>query len=138
MKVLKFVTLLVTLITVQMNELKAQNPEIIVQKNLDAYNDRNLTTFMSYFSDDIKLVNFSDQSVVAEGKEGIEKLYGNLFEQSPQLHSNILKRMILGNKVIDHESITGRKGVAEAIELIMVYEIKDNKIYKMTVIRPNA
>lgn len=121
-----------------MNELKAQNPETIVQKNLDAYNNRNLSAFMSYFADEIKLINFSDQSVVADGKVAIEKLYGNLFEQSPQLHSNIIKRMILGNKVIDHESITGRKGVAEAVELIMVYEIKDNKIYKMTVIRPNS
>lgn len=45
--------------------------------------------------------------------------------------------MVMGNKVIDHESIIGRKGSSETIELIMVYEVKDSKIFKMSVIRPN-
>jgi len=117
---------------------KAQDVEKIVQANLDAYNNRNLNEFMSYFSDDAKLIQFSDQKILAEGKVALEKLYGDLFEQSPALHSTILKRIVLGNKVIDHESITGRKGANEAIELIMIYEVKDSKIFKMTVLRPNT
>lgn len=119
-----------------MTSIHAQNPESVVQSNLNAYNNRNLEVFMSYFTDDIVLVNFSDQKTVAEGKTAIENLYRNLFEQSPKLHSTILKRMVLGNKVIDHESITGRKGSAEAVELIMIYEVKEDKIFRMTVIRP--
>jgi len=117
---------------------KAQDAEKIVQANLDAYNNRNLKEFMSYFSDDVKLIQFSNQKILAEGKSSVERLYGDLFEQSPALHSTILKRMVMGNKVIDHESITGRKGATEAIELIMIYEVKDFKIFKMTVLRPNT
>lgn len=128
-----------TLLILCMNiTTKAQDAEKIVQANLDAYNNRNLKEFMSYFSDDVKLIQFSDQKILAEGKVVIEKLYGDLFEQSPALHSTILKRMVMGNKVIDHESITGRKGATEAIELIMIYEVKDSKIFKMTVLRFNT
>lgn len=119
-----------------MKNIQAQNAEKVVQRNLNAYNAREIKAFMAEFTDDIKLINFSDQKIITEGKSAIEKLYSELFEQSPSLHSTILKRMVLENKVIDHESITGRKGNAEAIELIMIYEVKDDKIYKMTVIRP--
>jgi hypothetical protein len=43
--------------------------------------------------------------------------------------------MVIGNKVIDHESIVGRNGVVEPIELVLIYEIQNNKILKITVIR---
>ncbi len=135
MKNLKY-TLVICLTLLSMKNIQAQNAEMVVQRNLNAYNAREIKAFMAEFTDDIKLINFSDQKIIAEGKSAIEKLYSELFEQSPSLHSTILKRIVLGNKVIDHESITGRKGNAEAIELIMIYEVKDDKIYKMTVIRP--
>lgn len=135
MKNLKY-TLVICFTLLSMKNIQAQNAEMVVQRNLNAYNAREIKAFMAEFTDDIKLINFSDQKIIAEGKAAIKKLYSELFEQSPKLHSTILKRMVLGNKVIDHESITGRKGNAEAIELIMIYEVKNDKIYKMTVIRP--
>ena len=134
----KHVTFLVTLFSVSwsMNQLHAQNAESTVQANLNAYNARDIETFMNYFTDDVKLVNFSDSRTIADGKPAVRKLYTELFEQSPKLHSTILKRIVMGNKVIDHESITGRKGSAEAVELIMIYEVKEDKIFRMTVVRP--
>jgi hypothetical protein len=138
MHVFKKIFTIILLILCMSITAKAQDAEKIVQANLDAYNNRNLNEFMSYFSDDAKLIQFSDQKILAEGKVALEKLYGDLFEQSPALHSTILKRMVFGNKVIDHESIIGRKGANEAIELIMIYEVKDSKIFKMTVLRPNT
>jgi hypothetical protein len=90
---------------------------------------------MSYFADSISLVNFSDQKIVAKGKEEIKALYKGLFESSPTLHSTILKRMVLGNKVIDHESIVGRKGSADTLEIVLIYEVEGGKIIKMTTVR---
>lgn len=119
------------------NRMMAQTalPESIVQKNLDCYNNRDLEGFMSYFADSISLVNFSDQKIVAKGKEEIKALYKGLFESSPTLHSTILKRMVLGNKVIDHESIVGRKGSADTLEIVLIYEVEGGKIIKMTTVR---
>lgn len=109
--------------------------EQIVQANLDYYNKRDLEGFMSYFSADIKLYNFADNKLVIEGLEQCRKVYKELFDLSPKLHSTILKRIVFDNKVIDHESIVGRRGTDDVFEIVLIYEVKDNKIFKMTTIR---
>ena len=114
---------------------QTRTPEEIVQENLDFYNQRNLEGFMSSFTDSIALFTFGKTEPVAKGKEAIRNLYKGLFDASPKLHSTILHRSIIGNKIIDHESIVGRKGSNVPIELVMVYEVSDDKIVRMTVVR---
>lgn len=101
-------------------------PEQIVQKNLDYYNARDIDGFMSLMADDIKFYNFSDGKVTITGLDECRKFYSELFDLSPELHSN---------KVIDHECITGRNGSSMPVELVLIYEVKDNLIYKVTVMR---
>jgi hypothetical protein len=115
----------------------AQNLSVeqVVQSNLEAYNNRDLEQFMSWFSEDVELYSFSEMKLVASGKPAIKKLYKELFEASPELHSTILKRIVFDKKVIDHESIVGRKGSKDILEIVMIYEVKDGKIFKMTSIR---
>ena len=114
---------------------QTRTPEEIVQENLDFYNQRNLEGFMSSFTDSIALYTFGKAEPVAQGKEAIRNLYKGLFDASPKLHSTILHRSVVGNKVIDHESIIGRKGSDVPIELVMIYEVLGDKIVRMTVIR---
>ena len=118
-----------------MNFAQNLSVEQVVQSNLEAYNKRDLEKFMSWFSEDVELYSFSEMKLVASGKPAIEKLYKELFEASPNLHSTILKRIVFDNKVIDHESIVGRKGSKDILEIVMIYEVKDGKIFKMTSIR---
>ncbi|NBR14264.1 MAG: steroid delta-isomerase [Crocinitomicaceae bacterium] len=118
-----------------MNFAQNLSSEQIVQSNLEAYNNRDLERFMSWFSDDIALYSFGEMKLLASGKPAIEKLYKELFEASPKLHSTILKRIVFENKVIDHESIIGRKGSSDVLEIVMIYEVKDGKIFKMTSIK---
>lgn len=107
----------------------------VVQANLDAYNAHDLEKFMSFFSEDISLVDFNSGKVTASGIDQIRAIYEPYFKASPELHSTILKRISYDNKVIDHESITGARGVAEAFEILLIYEVCEDKICKMTVIR---
>jgi hypothetical protein len=111
------------------------DPEKIVQYNLEQYNQRNIETFMACFRNDIELYNFGIKEPVAVGLQAIKSRYTDLFAASPHLHSTILKRMVVGNKVIDHESIRGRMGSSEILELVMIYEVTDGKITRMTSIR---
>lgn len=37
--------------------------------------------------------------------------------------------------VIDHEYITGARGSKEAFEIVLIYEVDNDKIIKMTAIR---
>ncbi len=109
--------------------------EQVVQQQLETYNNRDIDGFMALFSDNVRLYNHVDGKLLADGKEAVRKLYVNLFEKSPKLHSELTNRMVLGNTVIDHEKITGRMGNDDAIELIVIYELTDLKISKVTVIR---
>ncbi len=111
------------------------DPEKVVQANLDAYNNRDIEEFMSYFSEDILVRNFDTGVTSAEGRQAVRQIYKRLFEASPNLHSKILKRTVFDNKVIDHEYITGRNGSPEPLELVLVYEVRDGEIFRISVMR---
>jgi len=116
--------------------LNAQkSAEEIVQSNLDAYNNLDIDEFMAYISDDIEVYEFDSKKLSIKGAEACRKVYTELFEQSPNLHSTILKRIVFDNKVIDHEYIVGRRGSDTAIELVLIYEVKEEKIYRISVMR---
>ncbi len=119
------------------NMVQAQTltPEQVVQKNLDYYNQRDIEGFMSLFSSAIQFFNFGDSVAYISGLYACRKVYQGLFDKSPQLHSVIIRRIVFGNMVIDHESISGRMGSDALTELVLMYEVNDGKIYKVTVIR---
>ena len=50
----------------------------------------------------------------------------NARDLAPGLHATIVNRMVLGNKVIDHERVVGIKEVP--IEAVAVYEVADGLI----------
>jgi hypothetical protein len=110
-------------------------PEQVVQKNLECYNNRDIAGFMECFSADISLYTFPDPEPTLEGLEAIQKFYKQLFEASPKLHSTILKRILFNNKVIDHESIIGRQGSDVPLEIVVIYEVTEGKIFRLTAIR---
>jgi hypothetical protein len=58
-----------------MNFAQNFSVEQVVQSNLEAYNNRDLEKFMSWFSEDVELYSFSEMKLVASGKPAIEKLY---------------------------------------------------------------
>ena len=111
------------------------SPEQVVQENVDYYNARDIDGFMTAFSEDIALYNFSELLPSLVGREQVREFYAELFQLSPQLYSTIIKRITFDNKVIDHESITGRKGSSDIIELVLIYEVKKDKICKITVMK---
>lgn len=116
---------------------KAQNilPEQVVQVQLEAYNEGDIDKFMSVFHQEAELWNLGDEKPIAEGWENLKAIYSNLFEKSPNLHSEVINRTKIGNKIIDYEKITGRNNSNEALFLIMIYEIKDEKIYRAFSVR---
>jgi len=104
------------------------SPEFIVQKQLDAYNARDIDAFMTTYSKDIKLYNFPN-SLRSKGKEAMKKSYSNYFKNTPNLNCTILKRIIKGNKVIDHELITAN---GDTFKAVAIYEVKNGVINKVT------
>lgn len=109
--------------------------EQIVQHNIEAYNARDIDAFMSDFDTSILMYNFGSEKPSARGLEEVRSIYTNLFERSPNLFSKIKKRIVFDNKVIDHEVITGRLGKKETVEMVLIYEVENEKIIKITAIK---
>lgn len=109
-------------------------PEDIVQKQLDAYNSRDIDTFIAMHAPDAELYAFSEKKPFVKGEKQIRATYAEIFKTSPNLNSKLLHRIVLGNKVIDHEEITGRKGV-DILEFIAIYEVNKTAITKAHFIR---
>jgi len=105
------------------------NPETIIQKQVEAYNSRNISTFIECHDPDIKLYNFGESIPYAIGRSKLKEIYGAVFDTSPNLNTKIIKRMVMGNTVIDHEVVTGRKGV-DLSEIIAIYEVENDLIVK--------
>jgi len=110
-----------------------QAPAQIVQAQLDAYNRRDLEAFLSFYADDAQIIDYPDQ-VLAPGKDAMRERYRKLFEPAPDLHAAILNRIAFDRFVIDQEKVTGRAD-GQPIEAVAVYEIRDGKIARVTLLR---
>ncbi|WOD42434.1 nuclear transport factor 2 family protein [Hwangdonia lutea] len=113
------------------NSKTTSNPEAIVNKQLEAYNKRDIDAFVNTYSTDIKLYKFPN-SLMSEGQDALKKQYESMFEKTPDLNAEIVNRMVLGNKVIDKEKVTANGNIFYAIA---IYEVKNGKINKVTFIQ---
>jgi hypothetical protein len=96
------------------------NPVDVVQRQLEAYNARDLEAFMAMYTDDVRLFRMPTREPTTVGKQAMREVYRQRFA-SPDLHAEILSRTVLGNKVIDHERIVGIRETA--VEAVAVYEV---------------
>ena len=104
------------------------NPEAVVQRQLEAYNARDLERFLAEFHDDVELYRPPAAEPAIVGKAAFGNFYATQRFNRPGLHADVLNRMVLGNKVVDHERICG---VGEAFDVVIVYEVIDERIRRV-------
>lgn len=105
-----------------------QKPEEIVQKQVEAYNSRDIDVFLSFYSEDVKIYSFPN-SLESEGKQAMRNNYANFFKNAKILNCKIKNRIIYNDKVIDEEEVTYND---KKFGAVAIYEIKNNKIVKVT------
>ena len=108
-------------------------PTDIVQGQIDALNRRDLEGLLSFYSDDSQVVEYPDR-VLMSGKEAMREHFRKAFEPAPQLHATILQRIAFDRFVIDQQKITGRAD-GQIVEAVMIYEIRDGRIARATILR---
>jgi len=109
----------------------SEDPEKVVQDQLDKYNARDIDAFMGTYTEDIQLYNYPFQ-LMATGQKAMRFNYDGFFKNTPDLHAKIEARIVIGNKVIDKELVTMNGSTFNAIA---IYEVKDGKINKVTFIQ---
>lgn len=104
-------------------------PEMVVQQQLDAYNARDIDAFMAIYADNAQIFEHPS-TLLVDGLAAVRERYTARF-QEPNLHARLVERMVMGNKVIDHELVTRTfpEGTGTS-ELIMIYEVQGDKIIK--------
>ncbi|WP_372870014.1 nuclear transport factor 2 family protein [Shewanella sp.] len=102
-------------------------PEELAQGQLIAYNAHDLDAFLTFFNDSIAVFRPPQIEPVLHGKVEFAEFYRRERFCLPNLHAEVTNRMVLGNKVIDHEKITGLN--EQVLEVAVVYEIRDGLIH---------
>lgn len=103
------------------------NPAAVVQRQLDAYNAKDIDALLSIYADEAELYEFP-ATLLAKGSAALRERFAIRF-QEPNLRADLLHRIVAGDTVIDHERIT--RDFPEGpgtLELMMIYEVKAGRI----------
>lgn len=103
--------------------------ELPVQKQLEAYNARDIDEFMRWWTDDCQYFAFPS-TLLARNALEIRERHIERFKE-PDLHGQLLSRIILEDMVIDHETVTRNfpEGRGE-VDVVCIYEVAGGKIGK--------
>jgi hypothetical protein len=110
-----------------------KNAVDIVEEQLQAYNARDLDRFAATYADDIRIYRMPATEPAMTGQAQLRETYRKRFS-SPGLHAQIVNRIAIGNKVIDHERVVGIE--AGPIEAVAVYEVGGGLIRAVWFFRP--
>lgn len=108
---------------------KAFDPEGFAQRQLDAYNARDLEAFIREYTEDVLVCRLPGSEPILSGKAAFAEHYRKNRFNLPSLHAELVNRMVLGNKVIDHERVSGVG--AEPMEVAAIYEVTPSGISRV-------
>jgi hypothetical protein len=98
----------------------------VVERQFEAYNARDLARFLTCFADDVRAYRPPAPEPAIVGKRELANFYETQRFNRPGLRAELLTRMVLGNKVFDHERIWGIQD--DPIEMVAVFRVQDGMI----------
>jgi hypothetical protein len=109
--------------------LPSTDPEAVVQRQLDAYNARDIDALMAAYADDAQQFEHPSK-LLASGHAQVRERSVTRFTE-PNLHARLINRIVMGNVVVDRETVTRTFPEGPGcIELIAIYEVQNGKIAK--------
>jgi len=107
----------------------SSTPEAVVQRQLDAYNARDIEALLAIYADDAETFEHP-ATLLAHGTAALRERFLLRF-QEPDLHAALLKRIVMGDIVVDLERVTRTFADGTGtLELLMIYEVRNGRIQK--------
>lgn len=107
----------------------------LIDKQLEAYNNRDINAFAATYHDDVEIYHFSN-GLQYRGKSELITRYGDKFASLVFLKATSLKRIVQGNYLVDHElaesSTIGGHKIERSIKVIAAYEVEDGLIKRVS------
>ena len=113
------------------NDILQETPTQVVQRQVNAYNARNIDAFLSTYSEDVQIFNEKGE-ITMEGHEAMRKVYAPMFDRVTDLYCNITNRITINNKVIDKEKVRFNGRYVDAVAL---YTVENGKITAVHFVR---
>lgn len=107
----------------------------LAQQQLDGYNNRDIDAFLAPYSDTVKIYNHPNQ-LQFQGKDQMRAQYSGMFQNATDLHCTLVNRMVLGNVVIDQESVIFDKN-RPPVKVMAMYKMAGGKIVEVYFISPD-
>jgi len=101
----------------------------LVQRQLDAYNRRDLEKFVDCYADDC-VIAVLNGPVSETGRKALRARYARTFAEYPDNRATVLARIHFGDIVIDHEDVTRGPGQGR-FQVLAIYTIKSGKIARV-------
>jgi len=109
-------------------------PVDVVQRQVEAYNDRDLNRFVSAYSETITVFRMPSAEPSISGKVQLAAFYSTQRFNLPGLRAEIVNRIVLGDKVIDHERVWGVRD--SPIEVAAIYQVVGGLIERVWFFSP--
>jgi len=107
--------------------VNSPTPETIVQRQLDAFNAKDVTALLATYADDAELFEHPNK-LLARGAAAFRERFTARF-QEPNLHAALQRRIVMGNFVFDHEIVTRTFPEGPGtLEVVMIYEVQAGRI----------
>lgn len=107
----------------------------VVQRQVEAYNRRDIDAFVAAYHDEVQVFRLPSTAPAMSGKAALREFYEEKRFNLPHLHAEIRHRIVLGNKVIDQEYVTGIGN--QPLEVIAAYEVRDGLITTVWFLSPS-
>lgn len=103
------------------------SPEVVVQRQLDAYNAKNIDAWLATYAPDAKQFEHPAK-LLASGHAEIRARTAPRMNE-PNIHAKLISRTVMGNVVIDHEDVTRTfpEGAGN-VELVCIYVVENGLI----------
>lgn len=109
-----------------MSSLSPTDPATVVQRQLDAYNARDVDAIVATYADAQQFEH--PAKLLASGAAELRARFAVQFAE-PNLHAELLHRAVAGNVVVDHERVTRTFPEGPGtLELVAIYEASGGKI----------
>jgi len=109
---------------------KVLSPTATVQRQIELFNAHDLDGFLALFAEDVEVAELPGTSAPV-AKARLRELYAARFKANPELRASAEAQLVSGTFVIQKERIKGRAGKSEALEAVVIYQVKAGKIVRM-------
>jgi hypothetical protein len=112
------------------------SPSDVVDRQIEAYNARDSIEFAATYAEDVHVFFMPSLKLAVRGRSALQAHYSaNVFTKDG-LRAEVVARVVLGNKVVDHEVVHGL--APQPLESLVVYEVAEDLIQAVWFYWPNA